>query len=253
MGGAGASDPVGRAMSIITKSCAHCGTSFDLPYGNRSWARKYCGKTCLRKATSERASIKRRGVLVERQCKHCDALFMPSNVSQIYCSDPCGWRFRESLRTQLRRQRVRFCVACKGNIEPERNGNTTKCRPCSKTKRKNRWCQTCGAELVGKQRKRCTDCRRAAVRDFQRAAVYGLSIDEYQAIIARTRCDSCGDTIDTNKRDGSGVIGHIDHDHITGNVRGYLCRYCNHALGNAKDSVERLRMLIAYLERSMSA
>jgi len=239
-------------MSIITKSCARCGVSFGLPYGNRSWARKYCGKSCLRKATSERASIKRRGVLVDRECKHCSKRFMPSNVAQIYCSDECSWRFRQSLKSQLLRQRVRFCVVCRGNIEPERNGNTTRCRPCSKKKRKNQWCQTCGTQLIGKQRKRCTECGRAAVRDLQRAAVYGLPIDQYQALIAQTECDACGDTIDSNNRDAPGLIGHIDHDHATGQVRGYLCRYCNHALGNAKDSVDRLQLLIRYLERSVS-
>lgn len=43
---------------------------------------------------------------------------------------------------------------------------------------------------------------------------------------------------------------HIDHCHETGAVRGVLCGPCNSALGHARDSVTRLKELIAYLERS---
>lgn len=40
-----------------------------------------------------------------------------------------------------------------------------------------------------------------------------------------------------------------DHDHRTGEHRGWLCQQCNSALGFARDDVEVLRGLIAYLER----
>ena len=41
---------------------------------------------------------------------------------------------------------------------------------------------------------------------------------------------------------------HVDHCHTTGRVRGILCARCNHALGHAADSPERLRLLASYLE-----
>lgn len=41
---------------------------------------------------------------------------------------------------------------------------------------------------------------------------------------------------------------HLDHDHITGRIRGMLCRDCNWGLGNFKDSIESLRRAIQYLE-----
>ena len=39
----------------------------------------------------------------------------------------------------------------------------------------------------------------------------------------------------------------IDHDHMTGKVRGLLCPTCNSLLGHAKDSEEILQAAIRYL------
>lgn len=40
---------------------------------------------------------------------------------------------------------------------------------------------------------------------------------------------------------------HLDHCHVTGDLRGYLCRACNHGLGNFQDDPKLLRAAIAYL------
>jgi hypothetical protein len=42
----------------------------------------------------------------------------------------------------------------------------------------------------------------------------------------------------------------IDHDHVTGKVRGLLCKKCNSLLGFAGDSIQILRDAIEYLEIS---
>jgi hypothetical protein len=48
---------------------------------------------------------------------------------------------------------------------------------------------------------------------------------------------------------GHAPIGsfHIDHDHVTGRVRGLLCRNCNLALGLFGDDVPALTRAVTYL------
>lgn len=42
---------------------------------------------------------------------------------------------------------------------------------------------------------------------------------------------------------------YLDHDHGTGNPRGFLCRSCNVGLGHFKDNVEVLNSAINYLKK----
>jgi hypothetical protein len=44
---------------------------------------------------------------------------------------------------------------------------------------------------------------------------------------------------------------HVDHDHVSGKVRGLLCANCNLAIGSAGDSPDRLRAMAAYLDRHL--
>ncbi len=55
------------------------------------------------------------------------------------------------------------------------------------------------------------------------------------------------------KEDGCAVCGVMsnlcfDHCHATGRARGWLCHYCNTALGLVQDDVERLSAMIRYLK-----
>ena len=61
------------------------------------------------------------------------------------------------------------------------------------------------------------------------------------------QCDVCG-----GPPVGRGTF-HFDHDHVTGEFRGWLCHHCNLALGNVKDSIGRLQQLIAYLQTTTEA
>lgn len=42
----------------------------------------------------------------------------------------------------------------------------------------------------------------------------------------------------------------VDHDHSTGQIRGWLCRPCNSGLGLLGDTADGLRRALTYLEVS---
>lgn len=66
---------------------------------------------------------------------------------------------------------------------------------------------------------------------------YNLTEEEYEAL--PKACEVCGNTENLC----------IDHDHITGKVRGVLCSRCNSALGLLGDSKEVILKLASYIEK----
>lgn len=57
------------------------------------------------------------------------------------------------------------------------------------------------------------------------------------------RCESCGDKFPNTKK------ACFDHDHFTGEFRGWLCNGCNLALGLLKDDPHRIEGLLEYLRK----
>ena len=43
----------------------------------------------------------------------------------------------------------------------------------------------------------------------------------------------------------------LDHSHITGEIRGWLCRMCNNSIGMMNDDVGTLKRAIKWLERNL--
>ena len=76
---------------------------------------------------------------------------------------------------------------------------------------------------------------------------YGLSWDEYQAILAR-QGGVCGMCKTKSKRPLC-----VDHCHKTGMVRGILCSPCNLTIGLCRDSTKITRAATAYLEAAQNA
>jgi len=103
-----------------------------------------------------------------------------------------------------------------------------------------RVCKTC--HLEGQKRRRRNNPihhRKLAIKNR-----YGISYEEVEALlrIQNNQCGICH--IDFKEHDDRMAI---DHCHVTGRVRGLLCRKCNSAIGLLGDSVERLSEALQYL------
>jgi hypothetical protein len=99
--------------------------------------------------------------------------------------------------------------------------------------------------------------RRAKNPERQKAAnrrsllkKYGLSALDYTCMLTEQNfvCKSCGEPEVGLDAYGNMRPLSVDHDHVTGEVRGLLCNGCNRALGFINDSSEKLKKLISYLD-----
>jgi hypothetical protein len=73
---------------------------------------------------------------------------------------------------------------------------------------------------------------------------YDIPLKEYMALLDRSEhcCHVCG------KKALKPYSLHIDHNHVTGKVRGLLCNSCNLVLGLVRDQPHILYSLIGYLK-----
>ncbi len=78
---------------------------------------------------------------------------------------------------------------------------------------------------------------------------FGLEANEYQEMHDRQGgvCAICRKP-ETGKNGGFPIHLAVDHNHVTGAIRGLLCRGCNHGIANFKEDLDRLRKAVAYLE-----
>lgn len=73
---------------------------------------------------------------------------------------------------------------------------------------------------------------------------YGISTEQYEhlLLLQNNVCAICGQ----NNKNGKRLA--IDHDHVTGKVRGLLCNACNGFLGQFKEDTNILMKAISYIE-----
>ena len=79
---------------------------------------------------------------------------------------------------------------------------------------------------------------------------YNLSIEKFDEMIKKqnNKCAICNQP-EFKIRYGKIQSLAIDHDHLTGKIRGLLCNNCNRAIGLMHDSIETLKNAVAYLEQ----
>ena len=82
-------------------------------------------------------------------------------------------------------------------------------------------------------------------KDSKLKRAFGIGLADYHRMFAEQGgCCAICKTNDTGKRKAFA----IDHNHITGAVRGLLCSNCNTGIGNLRDDIGLLKDAIQYLE-----
>lgn len=108
-------------------------------------------------------------------------------------------------------------------------------------------CISCGKthhRLLSKMTIRNSSQYIPRLKVWERLGIVFTNSAELEDFIARIQlgvCEGCGKISDKIQ---------LDHDHATGKPRAALCRNCNAALANVKDSVPTLKSLIRLLRRS---
>lgn len=142
---------------------------------------------------------------------------------------------------EIASKQCRICEIVKPTSDYHRSsrnagGLATACKPCLR-EYNIRWRAGWSREQIEREQER--------QRISKACATYGITAEQYAELYSDHRCHACG----------CGPAGrwrrhHIDHDHETGAIRGLLCHHCNTALGLLGDSADRIRALLAYVERS---
>lgn len=153
-----------------------------------------------------------------------------------YCSDACRHRAqREGLAQRSAGVRVRadglvLCTKCLTHRPP-----TDFCSGARYQAGLQSWCRPCYAEYNLSRRDRNIL--------LERRSKYGVSLEDQDAMWAAQegRCASCQHVFN---RLGE---AHLDHDHVTGRVRGFLCGPCNHIVGRCGEDVDHLVAVAEYL------
>lgn len=172
--------------------------------------RKYCSGRCQNKAHRDRV----RRPLEPIVCGGCRVEFVPTSRRQRVCSKRCHMRVRLGLDVIADERPCGYC----GEIFTSRDGRQLYC-----------------SDLCGRTSKGLRQAR----------LLYGLEPDLYRDILKRQQgvCAVCRQP----ERTVRNRLMAVDHDHVTGQIRGLLCSQCNRAIGMLGDDPDRITAAARYV------
>lgn len=136
------------------------------------------------------------------------------------------------------------------SIRGKRRGRWSSCKECERAYQLSEVGRSLQNARMIKFRKNMRESNYDELRRRERESnlrrKYGFGEVVYQELVEEQegRCAIC-EEVPTK---GRGKKLHIDHDHVTGKIRGLLCGPCNTALGGFRDDVEIVRKAADYLE-----
>lgn len=128
-----------------------------------------------------------------------------------------------------------------------RKGNIFKCSKCQESKLAGEFYYKRDRGSVYVNTTSCREC----TKETQRFKSFGIDSEEYGRMLKSQDncCAICKIHIDCyTKNSQNNKVFAVDHDHLTGKIRGLLCCRCNRGLGYFKDKIEFLENAISYLK-----
>lgn len=180
--------------------------------------------------------------VVEKHCPDCnqtlpaDAFRRNASVAgglSHYCKK-C-YRLRDAVGYQRKRERLGKVVRAR----PVLDADEKRCSRCGVVKPLSDF-HRAASQAKGRSCY-CKECRRTSESDARILRLYGITREQLDALIAEQGglCAVCRER----------PAEHVDHDHVSGEVRGVLCFPCNAALGQLMDRSDLLLAAADYLER----
>lgn len=218
--------------------CPRCGGSRRNKYGN-----------CI--------DCKKKPVKTKEPCKNCGGTQRDKRGSCVACKkksqDKSRAKFRAGLspsqqkpcsrcKTADRELGYSHCAECRKKIAQE---STLRCadRPCRVCKVNSRYRHSTGVET------KCYDCILNDPKriEGQLKKKYGMTLSEYRALYdaQNGQCAICNRKERAVTKSVLGLV--VDHDHISGKVRGLLCSYCNQSVGLIDDDPKIADEMASYL------
>lgn len=136
------------------------------------------------------------------------------------------------------------CKPCSAMQSRKRRANeTTEQRERRQAKNRARMNRRYAAmrDEINAQRRQDYDPEKA--HDYHLRAKYGITLADFERMndAVGSACEICGEACQSGRRLA------VDHDHVTGAVRGLLCGNCNRGLGMFRDRPELLVAAAEYL------
>lgn len=194
-----------------------CDKTFSVRIHNQT----YCDRACYRKAQSA-------GEIAEN-CRHCGGVIPTERRSRRvrYCQDECAAMAKREQAALARRV--------------QKDGKTVEVTLIS--------CESC-EQLIPKRNADHNFCKSCRTIGRKARALQVSAKDAFQVWLSES-CEACGEAFDNRTRGRMSPV--LDHNHITGVVRGKIHSRCNLALGVIGDDPHIAMMLGLYLLRRGSS
>jgi hypothetical protein len=232
-----------KSRSTGTGVCARCNS--PKPPGRG----RYCSDECWGLAVNERERLRRQERMVA--CSRCGGQKELGTRGSKYCAE-CR---RVNADTSALLEQVRGRRKVLRRIEERLAAGEHISRRTIDTPEGHKWCPKCQEfrpktsfpyrKEGTKPAPYCKPCQKIYSTSRRMLITFGLSWDDFELLFAcqEGKCAICGN------HPRSYMLA-VDHDHKTGEIRGLLCRRCNHRLlGSANDDPARLRRAADYLEQ----